>query len=251
MIPVFTMLILFVKAQNSWVLNTDNEGIKVYTRTLSNSKIKAIKIETTIQATLSQIVTVIFDIKSSSQWVYRTKNCSIIKQLSPWDVYYYAEVDVPWPVNHRDFIAHLTLSQNPLSKIIVVNVENNPDLLPQKRNLIRVMQSAGKWVITPTTEHTINVEYSLFTDPGGNMPAWLINMFITLTIKLEDGNGTIETVGKPFIEVEKEGQGSGSFFVVLPKSRVHQRKTSIILGFYQGNKKITESKTNFLGPITE
>ena len=41
------------------------------------------------------------------------------------------------------------------------------------------MQSAGKWVITPTTEHTINVEYSLFTDPGGNMPAWLINMFIT------------------------------------------------------------------------
>ncbi len=179
MIPVFTMLILFVKAQNSWVLNTDNEGIKVYTRTLSNSKIKAIKIETTIQATLSQIVTVIFDIKSSSQWVYRTKNCSIIKQLSPWDVYYYAEVDVPWPVNHRDFIAHLTLSQNPLSKIIVVNVENNPDLLPQKRNLIRVMQSAGKWVITPTTEHTINVEYSLFTDPGGNMPAWLINMFIT------------------------------------------------------------------------
>jgi len=74
---------------------------------------------------------------------------------------------------------------------------------------------------------------------------------VQLTIKLEDGNGSIETIGKPYIEVEKEGQGSGSFFVVLPKSRVHQRKTIIKLGFYQGDKKITESKTNFLGPISE
>ena len=74
---------------------------------------------------------------------------------------------------------------------------------------------------------------------------------VPLTIKLEDGNGSIETIGKSYIQVEKEGQGSGSFFVVLPKSRVHQRKTIIRLGFYQGDKKITESKTNFLGPIAE
>ena len=74
---------------------------------------------------------------------------------------------------------------------------------------------------------------------------------VPLTIKLEDGNGTIETIGKPFIEVEKEGQGSGSFFVILPKNRIQNRKTIIKLGFYQDDKKISESKSNFLGPITE
>ena len=74
---------------------------------------------------------------------------------------------------------------------------------------------------------------------------------VPLTIKLEDGNGRIETIGRSYIQVEKEGQGSGSFFVILPKSSVHQRKTIIKLSFYQGDKKITESKTNFLGPITD
>lgn len=179
MIPVFTVLILFVNAQNNWVLNSENEGIRIFTRLLPNSKFKAIKIETVLQSTLSQIVNVIFDINSSSQWVYRTKNCSVIKQISPWDLYYYAEVDVPWPISHRDFVAHLTLSQNPVSKMVVINVENKPDLVPQKHNVIRVMQSVGKWVITPITDHTLKVEYSLYTDPGGSMPAWLINMFIT------------------------------------------------------------------------
>ncbi len=74
---------------------------------------------------------------------------------------------------------------------------------------------------------------------------------VPLLIKLEDGNGKIETIGKPYITVAKEGQGSGSFFVVLPKSRIHQRSTHIILGLYQGNVKISDAKTNFLGPITE
>ncbi|MEI8075679.1 MAG: cytochrome c oxidase accessory protein CcoG [Bacteroidota bacterium] len=72
---------------------------------------------------------------------------------------------------------------------------------------------------------------------------------IPLTIKLEGGNGRIENIGKDYVEVEQEGQGSGTFFVVLPKSALHQRKTSITLSFWQGSTKISESKTNFLGPI--
>ena len=74
---------------------------------------------------------------------------------------------------------------------------------------------------------------------------------VPLVVKLEDGNGKIEIIGKPYITVEKEGQGSGSFFIVLPKSRIHERSTHIILGLYQGDVKITDIKTNFLGPISE
>ncbi len=74
---------------------------------------------------------------------------------------------------------------------------------------------------------------------------------VPLTIKLEDGNGYIETIGKPYITVAKEGQGSGSFFVVLPKSRIYQRSTTITLGLYEGDKKITDKKTNFLGPVSK
>lgn len=72
---------------------------------------------------------------------------------------------------------------------------------------------------------------------------------IPLTIKVEGDNGKIEIIGKPFIDVAKEGQGSGSFFVVLPKTAVHNRKTEIKLALYEGAKKIGVVKTNFLGPV--
>ena len=72
---------------------------------------------------------------------------------------------------------------------------------------------------------------------------------IPMTIRLEGGNGRIESVGNANIEVAKEGQGWGNFFVILPKSAIHSRKTTITLSFWQGDKKITESKTNFLGPL--
>ncbi|HNP21966.1 MAG TPA: cytochrome c oxidase accessory protein CcoG [Panacibacter sp.] len=70
---------------------------------------------------------------------------------------------------------------------------------------------------------------------------------IPLTIKLENETGTIEIVGKPYITVVKEGQGAGTFFVVLPKKNIKATKNEITLGLYEGNKKIMEEKTSFLG----
>lgn len=71
---------------------------------------------------------------------------------------------------------------------------------------------------------------------------------IPLTVKLEDGNGSVQVVGKN-IHVEKEGQGSGSFFITIPKSRIQQRKTVLNVGLYHGNEKISVVKTSFLGPL--
>lgn len=71
---------------------------------------------------------------------------------------------------------------------------------------------------------------------------------IPLSIKLESGNGTIKMVGD-FIHVQKEGQGAGAFFVILNNQSITKRKTEIKLGLYEGNRKISEVTTNFLGPV--
>lgn len=71
---------------------------------------------------------------------------------------------------------------------------------------------------------------------------------IPLTIKLESGNGTVKMVGD-VIHVQKEGQGAGAFFVILNNQSITKRKTEIRLGLYEGNRKISEITTNFLGPV--
>lgn len=72
---------------------------------------------------------------------------------------------------------------------------------------------------------------------------------IPLTIKMENINGEVQVVGKPYVHVVKEGQGSGSFFLILPKNNIHNRKTEIKLALYEGDKKILAETTSFLGPV--
>jgi len=72
---------------------------------------------------------------------------------------------------------------------------------------------------------------------------------IPLTLKLENAPGRIIEAEGRAIAVPKEGQGKGSFFVVLPGKMITDRKIKLKIGLYEGAKKITTLSTNFMGPI--
>jgi hypothetical protein len=176
---LFLLTLIIAKAEEPWSLSTNKEGIKVYTRHVPDSKIKAIKVECTLNATPAQLVAVLLDIKGSLDWVYHTKSVSLIKQVSPTELYYYSEVNIPWPVHNRDFIAHIKVTQDPNTKVITVDAPCLPDMVPVKDGIVRIEHSVGKWIITPADSGQVKVEYTLHLDPGGSVPAWLLNMFIT------------------------------------------------------------------------
>lgn len=74
---------------------------------------------------------------------------------------------------------------------------------------------------------------------------------VPLTFKLENMSGRVEIVGENRILVHKDGQGAGSFFIVLPKKDINQRTTVIRIGMYNGAEKIDEIETKFLGFVDE
>ncbi len=51
------------------------------------------------------------------------------------------------------------------------------------------------------------------------------------------------------MSIKKEGQGSGTFFIVLPRNEIKDRKTILRIGLYENGVKLDEVKTSFLGPI--
>lgn len=166
-------------AQTDWKLNTDKEGVKIYTSLIADSKIKAVKVTCNVQATLSQFVAVLLDIKAAQEWVYHTKSAALVKQVSPSELYYYSEVSLPWPVQNRDFVAHLTVTQHPVTKVVTVDGPAVGGMVPVKAGIVRIENSMGKWVLTPLANGYLGVMYTLHVDPGGSLPAWLVNMFAT------------------------------------------------------------------------
>jgi hypothetical protein len=168
-----------VQAQNNWTLSTEHDGVKVYTRPSANSKLKAIKVMCNIQASPSQLLAAVLDIKTCSEWVYHSKQNVMIKQVSPLELFYYSEVEVPWPAENRDFVVHIQAEQDPQTKVITVTSPCIPGYIPEKPHIVRISHSVGNWTITPLGKNQVRAEYVLEVDPGGSIPAWLINLFAT------------------------------------------------------------------------
>jgi hypothetical protein len=168
-----------IHAETSWQLKKDKEGIKVYTGDIPNSSIKAVKVICTLNASLSQLAAVLMDTKAHEQWVYNTKTSYNVKNVSPGDWLYYSEVSMPWPLANRDVVVEAHISQPSATGIMYVTVNTAAHILPENKDKVRVPVSKVNWKVTPVGKDRLIVEYVGQADPGGDIPAWVVNAFST------------------------------------------------------------------------
>jgi hypothetical protein len=173
--------IISASAQDDWKLQKDKDGIKVYSAQYPNSKIRAIKVVATFDGTPGQVADLVMDINTASEWVSHLKSSYLVKRISENELYYYAEVNLPWPVANRDFVAHLTRTENLQTKTITIDGPAVAGFVPEQKGIVRINNSVGTWIITPIENNQVKVEYALHVDPAGEIPSWLVNLFSTET----------------------------------------------------------------------
>ena len=164
-----------VFAQSGWKFITEKQGIKVYSQPVAGSKVKALRVECVLHTTASALVTLLLDVPAAEEWVSHTKSCVLLKQVSPAELYYYSEVNLPWPLENRDFVAHVKVSQDKASGTVTVHAPAIPGWVADKKGIVRVNHSIGLWTIRILDKSRVSVSYSLQVDPGGMIPAWAVN----------------------------------------------------------------------------
>jgi hypothetical protein len=169
------MMPTFASTQDQWNFLTQKDGIKVYNKSVKDSKVKALKVEVVLNTSLSAVVSLLLDVHGAKEWVYHTKSCTLVKQVSPAELFYYSEVSLPWPLENRDFVAHVKVTQDKTSKVVIVEAPAIPGVVAEKKGIVRVSHSLGYWIITPLDKNRVSIEYSLQVDPGGIIPAWAVN----------------------------------------------------------------------------
>ena len=165
--------------QEDWKLKKDKNGIKVYSRKTPNFKFDELKVDCIFEGKISQLAAVILDVNNQYQWVYKTAKSKLLKQVTNADLFYYSEIECPWPFHNRDLIARMTITQNTSTKILSIVAKSVDNYLPSKKNLVRVKYSNALWTITPLNNAQFKVEYKIQIDPGDGVPAWILNMFAT------------------------------------------------------------------------
>jgi hypothetical protein len=173
---------LYSKAQApalSWQLVKDKDGIKVYTASAASSSLKYIKVEAILDGTVAKFSTVFRDVPKQTKWVYKTKRAYIIHANGADDLLYYNETALPWPMSNRDVAIHMQIKEDVQQHQLIVTSVGVPTAIPETGNVVRVPHFQGNWTVQDAGPNKIHVRYFLDIDPGGAIPAWIINLFIT------------------------------------------------------------------------
>ena len=171
---VFLPNILF---SQEWNLEFEKNGIKVYTRKLDWSKIKEFKGETIINTNLGSIVSVFDDVNNYTKWVYNCVEAYRLKKESDFKGYIYTAIKTPWPVTNRDVVYQYSVSQNKTTKEVSFNVLAVKGMIPDKGN-VRMTYMKSSYLLTPLDKNKVKVVFQNHSDPAGDVPESIINMFI-------------------------------------------------------------------------
>lgn len=159
-----------------WKLAKDEDGIKVYTRSVEGSKYKAYRGVVTIKATPERIEQLQEDTASSCKWLYRCQQLKVLKQQGQ-DTWTYMRIEMPWPVTARDVVLHITTEQAGNGGF-VRHLKGEPTYTPPADGYVRVSSFDGKWQVLPKAPGSVEVTYEAQSEPGGSIPSWLANSFV-------------------------------------------------------------------------
>ena len=155
-----------------------SEDIRVFTRYVKGSDMKAFKGITTIKSTVTAPVALLQDVKRAHEWVFNCKAMDLIEELSPTQAIYYTVTSMPWPVKNRDNISESRIAQDPETGVVTVTITARNDIFPSNDDHVRVRELDATWTLEPRADGLLKVTYEAHADPGGGLPSWLVNSFV-------------------------------------------------------------------------
>lgn len=182
--------------KTDWKLKTTKGKLKVYTRSSEHSDFKEIRIKTTVNSSAEKIMNVLNDVASYESWVFKCMEAKKVKIISSNDYYYYTKSDFPFPITDRDLVVRSTQWTDEATGFTYSHSKAAPKMVKEEKGFIRIPEFDSYWKIMPQPNGVVEIDYVAITDPGGNLPAWVVNLGIT--------KGPIETMKRFSNLVEEE-----------------------------------------------
>ncbi len=162
--------------QGQWHLSKDKNKIKVYTRTIQNSKYKECKTTTIINAPTEIVFQLIRDVPHSSQWIDKVTSAREIKTRRDYYISYEI-IHLGHGIKDRDIVTKNIIKRFDDGKIKII-ITSAASTYPPQNNKVRIKKVHGYWLLEPIGHDKTKLTYQFFSDPQ-NVPGWIINTFIS------------------------------------------------------------------------
>jgi hypothetical protein len=157
-----------------WKLISNKEGVALYRRQRPASNESRAIAE--IAAPTAVVHAVIGDVESYASFMPYTAECRVLKREGN-SIVAYQRVSAPL-TSDRDYTVRIHSSSKPAeSGTIYFSQWATDNALgpPEKSGVIRVKLCEGSWLLEPSGPNTTRATYTIYTDSGGAIPAFIKN----------------------------------------------------------------------------
>jgi len=161
------------QAQTEWELEKSGKGITVYTREIPETKFKEFKAEIVINANIEALIEALQRVEDHPEWMSHISFTAVLNE-DPEILQY--NMNLPFPFKDRYVV--MSSKAEPGLGSHRINLEYSDHTPKDVGDMVEIEYVKGYWLFTVIDDHTTAVYYQFVSDPGGNMPGWLVNTFI-------------------------------------------------------------------------
>lgn len=161
-----------------WRLDRDKDGIRIYTRAVAGSRFRAVRAQMMVDYSMPQLVALIRDTAACPEWANLCKASRVVENLSETELYVYTRNDLPWPVSDRDAVAHVLWTAEESEGAVRMTARAITGRVPPVPGVTRLQEADTSWTFVLQPDGRIQVETQAHVNPGGPMPAWIINRLL-------------------------------------------------------------------------
>jgi hypothetical protein len=130
--------------------------------------------------TVPSFIAVLKDVEAYNELFDSADHVELIEETDTFHMHY-LQTKVPWPISDRDGVYSNTYSQHYGTKAVTVDIASVDGVRPEEDGYVRIKDTEGYWLFYPVSNDAVEVTYEVHADPGGNIPSWVINMFLVDT----------------------------------------------------------------------
>ncbi len=158
-----------------WHLVYESDGITVCRRAAEGSKYLEFKASGNLRGAMSEYVSAVLDTDEHPDWAPRCLETQKIEKISDQEFIIYAVYAGVWPTADRDYAARMSTVSGPETTRIDVERVELPDAAPVVNDRVHIPHLKSSWVFEQISRDYTRVELCAHVDPGGWIPAWLVN----------------------------------------------------------------------------
>lgn len=182
--------------ESGWTQALDKDGISVWTRSVPGFPVHEFRAVTTVHSTLTALVDLVMDTGSAPAWVFRTKRIDLLRRDdSKAEFLVHVVTDFPWPLRDRDVLVQGNIRQDSAGTVTILS-RSAPGAQNEDGCCVHMPYFSGTWIFRPLGKGLTEVTLQGLADPGGIIPAGIVNLIIHET-PYQTLRGLRRVIGNP------------------------------------------------------